>query len=242
VRCASSLGLIAAVLAACAGGGGGDQRVTVLAASSLTGAFTEIGAAFEAQHDGVDVELSFDGSARLATAIVEGAPADVFASADETTMARVVDAGLADEQPMVFATNRLQIVVASGNPLDIGALADLGGVRLSLCQAMVPCGAYAAAAFERAGLSTPPAGDQENVKGVLTQVQLGEADAGLVYVTDVLAADGVEGVDLAAAEEIEAAYPAAAITPGDDVAAAFVDFLTSDEAQRILSSHGFGLP
>jgi molybdate transport system substrate-binding protein len=234
---------LAAVVAACSSGGAGEQTVTVLAASSLTAAFTEIAAAFEAEHEGVDVDLSFDGSARLATAIVEGAPVDVFASADQANMGRVVDEGLVERQPAVFATNRLQVVVAEGNPLGVGSLADLAGLRLSLCQRSVPCGAYAAEAFDRAGLATPPAGDQESAKGVLTQVQLGEADAGLVYVTDVLAADDVEGVDLAAGQQVEAVYVAAALDgDSDSDASAFVDFVRGDQAKRILSSFGFGVP
>lgn len=232
---------LATLMAACSGGGE-EELVTVLAASSLTGALTEIAAAYEAEHDGVEVELSFDGSARLATAIVEGAPADVFASADEPNMERVVEEGMVDDAPTVFATNRLEIVVADGNPLGVELLADLADLRLALCQPAVPCGAYAAEAFARAGLSAPPAGDQENVKGVLTQVQLGEADAGLVYVTDVLAADDVEGVDLPAAQQVDAAYSSAVIAPGGGEAAAFVDFLRGSEARRILSSLGFGIP
>ena len=215
--------------------------MTVLAASSLTGAFGEIATAFEAEHDGVAVELSFDGSARLATAIVGGAPADVLASADEVNMSRVVEADLVDGVPVVFATNRLQIVVAGGNPRAVESLADLAEARLSLCHVAVPCGAYAAAAFERAGVEQPRAGDQENVKGVLTQVQLGEADAGLVYVTDVLVADDVEGIDLAPGQDVEAAYTAVPIGGGAD-AAAFVAFLSTDAAQAILDRFGFGLP
>jgi molybdate transport system substrate-binding protein len=243
VRRALLVTLVLAVLPSCGDGGPDETALTVLAASSLTDAFTEIAAAYEAQHEGVRVELSFDGSARLATAIAEGAPADVFASADEANARRVADAGLATGAPVVFATNRLQIVVAEGNPLRIRSLSDLDRVRLSLCQAAVPCGAYAAAAFERAGLPTPAAGDQESVKGVLTQVQLGEADAGLVYVTDVRAADDVEGIDLMPDQQIEAAYPAVAIDPDPDgAAAAFVAFLTSDEARDVLSRLGFGLP
>jgi molybdate transport system substrate-binding protein len=136
-------------------------------------------------------------------------------------------------------------VVGAGNPLEIAGLADLtGDVVLSLCQVEVPCGAYAAAAFAAAGLPVPAAGEEANVKAVLTRVQLGEADAGLVYVTDVLAADGVEGIDLAGPQQVPATYPAVALAdaPNPDAAAAFVAFLTSTEAQAILSTHGFGRP
>lgn len=217
----------------------------MLAATSLTAVFEEIASAFEAEHRGVDVALAFDGSARLATAIIEGAPADVFASADEANLAKVADAGLVEGAPALFATNQLQIVVVAGNPLGIRGLDDLGGdVVLSLCAVEVPCGAYATTAFERAGLPAPTAGEEENVRGVLSRVQLGEADAGIVYVTDVLAAEDVEGVDLAEDERVEASYPAAVIVdaPSRAAAAAFVAFLTGGEAQAILAEHGFGPP
>ena len=220
-------------------------RVTVLAAASLTEAFDDVVAAFEAAHEGARVEVSYDGSSRLATAIVEGAPADVFASADETNLDKVVDAGLASGPPVVFATNRLEIVVPAGNPRHVATLADLtGGLRLALCRAAVPCGAYATQAFVRAGLPRPPAGDQESVKGVLSQVQLGEADAGLVYATDVLGAKGVEGVELSPSQQVEASYPAVVLAQGSNptAAEAFVAFLRTAEGRSILRDHGFGLP
>jgi molybdate transport system substrate-binding protein len=228
------------------GGEAVSGSLTVVAASSLTDAFGEIAAAFEAAHAGVDVELSFDGSARLATAIIEGAPADLFASADEANMAKVADQDLTSGDSVVFATNVLQIVVADGNPLGIDSLDDLArdDITLALCGPEVPCGKYAAQAFEAAGLEVPPAGDQENVKGVLTQVQLGEADAGIVYLTDVLAADDVDGVDLAPDQQVEATYPAAMLAEASnpDAAAAFLAFLTGDEAESILEDLGFRLP
>jgi molybdate transport system substrate-binding protein len=117
-------------------------------------------------------------------------------------------------------------------------------VVLSLCALEVPCGSYAGKAFEQAGLPAPAAGEEENVRAVLSRVQLGEADAGIVYVTDVLSAEGVDGVDLAADQRVEATYPAAVITdgPNPEAAAAFVAFLTGDEAQAILEEHGFGPP
>jgi molybdate transport system substrate-binding protein len=223
-----------------------EGTLTVLAASSLTSAFGEIEQAFEAAHQGVDVELSFDGSAKLATAIIEGAPADLFASADDANLEKVSAAGMAAGDPVLFATNLLQIVVPAGNPLGIGSLDDLTNpdVKLSLCGGEVPCGKYAAEAFEQADLAVPPAGDQENVKGVLTQVQLGEADAGIVYLTDVRAAKGVEGIDLAADQQVEATYPASVLADASnpDAAAAFLAFLSGEEARSILEDFGFGLP
>ena len=223
-----------------------DGTLTVLAAASLTDAFVEVAEAFEAAHDDVEVKLSFDGSSRLAASIIEGAPADVFASADDVNLQKVVDATRADGRSTVFATNVLQIVVAEGNPLGIEGLADLEStdVVLSLCQKDVPCGKYAAQAFERAGLAVPSAGEEDSVKGVLTKVMLGEADAGLVYVTDVLAATGVAGVHLASEDRVAAAYPAVVLNdaPNPDGAMAFVAFLTGAEAQAILADFGFGSP
>lgn len=223
-----------------------EGTVTVLGAASLTDAFAEVADAFEATHEGVDVALTFDGSSKLAASIIEGVPADVFASAEEANLEKVVDEGLADGTGTVFATNVLQIVVAEGNPLGINGLDDLNGAGgvVSLCKEDVPCGKYAAQAFEQVGLDVPPAGEEDSVKGVLTKVMLGEADAGLVYVTDVLAAKGVEGVDLAAEQQVRATYPAVVLTdaPNSEAAAAFVAFLTGEEAQAILAEYGFGRP
>lgn len=242
------IALLLIVPAGCGVEDGSDARgnLTVVAAASLTDAFGEIAGALEAQNEDLDVELSFDGSARLATAIIEGAPADVFASADEASLARVTEDGLTSGEPVVFATNVLQIVVPDGNPLGIETLEDLTSpdVTLSLCGPEVPCGRYAAQAFERAGLPVPPAGDQESVKGVLTQVQLGEADAGIVYRTEVLASEEVEGIDLAPGEQVVATYPAAVLAESSnpEVAAAFLAFLTGPEGRSVLNDFGFGLP
>ncbi len=218
----------------------------VLAATSLTGAFEEVETAFEKAHSDVDVQVSTDGSANLATAIIQGAPADVFASGDDANLQKVADEDLIEGDAVIFATNRLQIVVAEGNPLGITGLSDLNepDVVLSLCQPEVPCGSYAAQAFENAALPVPPAGQEDKVSGVLTRVALGEADAGIVYVTDVLAAEDVDGVDLAEDEQVEVSYPAAALAgPADhEVAAAFVTFLVSDEVRAILEKYGFGVP
>ena len=223
--------------------------LTVLAATSLKGAFEDIEVAFEDEHPGIDVEVSTDGSANLATAIIEGGvPADVFASADEANLQRVIDEGLAEKGGAeIFVTNLLQIAVAEGNPLGIETLEDLTDpeVSLSLCKEEVPCGSYAKKAFEAADLTVPPAGVEDNVGGVVTKVSLGEADAGLVYVTDVIAADDdVDGVDLAEDEQVVATYPASVLTeaPNPEAAAAFVAFLTSAAAQEILVGYGFGLP
>ncbi len=227
------------------GSGELDGTITVLAATSLTAAFSEIAELFEAEHDEVSVDLSFDGSAKLATAIIEGAPADLFASADESNLARVATVDGLVGETTVFATNALQVVVPAGNPRGINSLDELvgPGVTLALCGAEVPCGKYAAAAFEAAGLAVPPSGTQQNVKGVLTQVQLGEADAGIVYRTDVLAAEGVEGIDLVEDEQVLATYPASVLAGAStDAAAAFLLFLSGEDAQAVLEDLGFGRP
>ncbi len=244
--------LAAAVLvAACAGGtdrrdGSPSGTLTVLAAASLEGALTEVAAAFEARHPNVEVALSADGSARLATAILEGAPADVFASADDETMERVARADRLSPPSAVIATNRLAIVVPDGNPRGIARLGDLvrPGLRLALCRPAVPCGRYAALAFARADVDLPAADQQDSVTGVLTRVQLGEADAGLVYRTDVAAADGVQGIALPPNLAIEATYPASVLAdaPNPIAAAAFIAFLQGADAQAILARFGFGPP
>jgi molybdate transport system substrate-binding protein len=227
-----------------AGDGDGTGTVTVLAAASLTDTFTELATLFEETHPGVQVALSFGGSSRLAAQILDGAPADVFASADQATMTRVTAGGDASGRPVVFATNVLQIVVPTGNPHDITELADLTApsMRVALCRVEVPCGAYAAQAFDRAGLPVPPAGAEEDVKAVLAKVQLGEVDAGLVYETDVRAGTGVEGIELPPEESVSATYPAVVLrdAPNPLMARTFVEFLTSAEAQRILTAAGFG--
>jgi molybdate transport system substrate-binding protein len=226
-----------------------EGTLTVLAATSLKGAFADIEKAFEDEHPNVDVQVTADGSANLATSIIEGGvPADVFASADEANLQKVVDADLADDGAAeVFVKNRLQIVVEEGNPLGIDSLDDLAdpGISLSLCKLDVPCGSYAQQAFQAAGLEVPPAGQEDKVSGVVEKVALGEADAGIVYVTDVMAADDdVDGVDLPEDAQVVATYPASVLTEAanPDAAAAFVAFLLSSEAQEILQGHGFELP
>ncbi len=179
--------------------------------------------------------------------IREGAPADVFASADEANMQKLIDAKAVAGTPRVFARNLLQIVVAKGNPLRIAGLADLTkpGLIVVLCGETVPAGRYALEAFTKAGV-TPPAGSRElDVKAVVSKVALGEADAGVVYVTDVRAArDKVEGVGLAAAHNVVAKYPIAVLSEArdPDTARAFIDFVLSDPGRKILGDYGFLSP
>lgn len=231
------------LVAACSGRGDDRGTITVLAAASMRGALEDVARQYEAELPEVDVELSFDGSSSLAAALLQGAPGDVFVSADEATMDQLVEEGLVEGDPRVVARNRLTLVVQRGNPLGISGLGDLEGALLALCQPQVPCGAYATEAFERAGVSAPRAGDERSVAGVLTRVQLGEADAGLVYATDIQDAADVEGIDLGDAA-VEARYPAAVLADARGLVAAeqFLDLLLRPEGQLILRQHGFGAP
>lgn len=228
--------------------------LTVFAAASLTGAFDQLLAEFADDHPDVTVNAAtYDGSSTLATQLVEGANADVLATADEKNMATVTDAGLAPGTPAVFATNTLEIVVAPGNPLDIASLADLAAVSTSggkvvICAAEVPCGSAAHQVLDSAGLTLTPASEEQNVKAVLTKVQSGDADAGLVYRTDVRAAgDTVEGVEFTESATAVNTYPITVLAEptrqGDEaVAQAFVDLVLSARGRQILTDAGFSTP
>jgi molybdate transport system substrate-binding protein len=226
---------------------GPEGEITVFAAASLGGAFTELAEQFEAANPGTTVRLNIAGSADLATQIIEGAPADVFASADEKNMAKVIDAGLVDGNPVDFATNALEIAVPPGNPAGIDTLADLAapGVKLVVCAPEVPCGAATATAAQAGGVTLDPVSEESSVTDVLGKVSSGEADAGLVYVTDVIAAgDAVEGIAFDESAAAVTTYPIAALAPSDASAAAsaFVAFITGDEGVAVLGAAGFGRP
>lgn len=220
------------------------RTVNVFAAASLSGAFQAIGNAFESAHPGLKVELNFAGSSMLVQQIRQGAPADVFASADEANMNRLVERGGIVGVPQLFARNALQIVVSRGNPQHIAGLADLAkpGLTLALCAPSVPCGRYGAEAFGKAGMTAPAASQESDPRAVLTKVAMGEADAGIVYVTDIRAAAGrVEGVEIPESSNVEARYPIAVVkdAPNAAAAAAFVDFVLSPAGQQLLASFGF---
>lgn len=191
-----------------------------------------------------EVTFSFASSSDLARQVIEGAPGDVFASADLANMTKVTDAEAVSGAPMVFATNRAEIVVAPGNPLGITGVADLAtrDLVVVVCAPEVPCGTYAAEIFDRAGVAVTPDSLENNVKAVLTKVTLGEADAGVVYVTDVQAAgDAVSGVEIPTDGNVVADYPIVAVSD-DPLARTFIDFVTSAAGQDILASSGFGPP
>lgn len=224
-----------------------DGELTVFAAASLSGAFDELAAAFEQAHPGVDVRpISYDGSSVLATQIIEGAAVDVFASADEKNMAKITDAGLATTT-VPFATNVLQIAVPAGNPEDVQGLADLADPTLTVvtCAAEVPCGNAAHTLLDAAGVTVTPASEEQNVTAVLAKVRSGEADAGLVYRTDVAAAAGeVDGIDIDGADQATNVYPLTVLdgAANSPAATAFVDFVLSPDGQAVLADFGFGAP
>jgi molybdate transport system substrate-binding protein len=224
-----------------------DSVITVFAAASLADAFTDIESAFEEANPDLDVRLNLAGSSALRVQILEGAPADVFASANEATMQQVVNAGAVTGQPQVFARNHLQIAVPDGNPADITGLDDFAhpDLLLGLCAAGVPCGDLARLALDRAGIDAAIDTEEPDVRALLTKIVEGELDAGVVYVTDVLAAAGrVEAIDLPSAVETPARYPIARIgeRPDADGAQAFVTFVLSAQGQAILAEHGFDAP
>ena len=242
-----AVGLVAA---SCGSGDGGSDdssggNVTVFAAASLTAAFTELGDAFTAANPDVEVTFNFAGSSDLVAQISDGAPVDVFASADLANMSKLADAGLAAGEPATFATNTAEIVVEPGNPLGIAGVADLADSDLIvvLCAPEVPCGAYAERVVANAGITVTPSSYEENVKAVVTKVTLGEADAGIVYRTDVIAAgDAAQGVPIPDDINVVAEYPIALVSDAPNAAGAqaFIDFVLGPAGQGIVAAYGFG--
>ncbi len=231
-----------------AGAGDPSGSLRVLAAASLTEVFTELGRRFEAAYPQVNVTFNFAASSALAEQINAGAPIDVFVAADEASMSKVTDEGNAGD-PKLIARNRLAILVEKGNPKAIAGLADLGGpgVVLVLCAPQVPCGRLAAAALAKAGVNLRPASLEDNVKAVVAKVVLGEADAGIVYMTDIkAAADTAQGIEITIAgdPDLEAVYPMA-VTKGASnrrAADAWFTFVLSREGQETLQRYGFLSP
>lgn len=208
--------------------------ITVLAAASLTGAFTKIGADFEKEHPGTSVKFSFAGSSTLVTQVQQGAPADVFASADQPNMQKIVDGALNQGSPQTFARNRLEIVVRAGNPKHIGGLSDLGrsDLILVLCAPAVPCGRYGSQALQMAGVTVKPASLETDVKAVVSKVALGEADAGIVYVTDVKAGgSSVAGVAIPDSQNVIATYPIVVLKDSQNLplAKAFIGYVLEND-------------
>jgi len=220
--------------------------ITVFAASSLKETFTTLGKQFEAAHPGDTVKFSFGASSTLATQITDGAPADVFASAAPKNMDTVVSAGDASN-PQDFAKNTAEVAVPPSNPANVTSVNDLAksSVKVALCQPKVPCGVVAAGVFKNAGITVKPVTLQPDVKSVLTQVELGNVDAGVVYVTDVKAAGSkVKGVTIPANLNASTLYPIAAITNSKNlsIAQAFVAYVLSPTGQQVLAAAGFEKP
>ncbi len=255
-RLAATLMVLALGSTACGSGAGGEESgdgtaidgsITVFAAASLEGTFGQLAQRFEEAYPGAEITLNIAGSSDLATQITEGAPADVFASADTRTMDRLVGAGLLAGDPTDFATNTLQLVVPPDNPADVGSLADAAGpgVKTVICAEQVPCGAMAARVEEAAGIELTPVSEEASVSDVLGKVRSGEADAGLVYVTDArTAGTSVLGIPVPEATGVITTYPIAGLADSAETttAVAFVDFVTGTTGRAVLMEAGFGVP
>lgn len=255
------LASLAVVICAC--GGAAAPRITspaasasttplsgtlsIFAAASLTGSFNALAAEFTKQHPALRITPNYAGSSGLVAQIIQGADADIFASADQANMRKLIDAKLNTGDPRIFATNRLQIVVQAGNPKGIAQLADLArpDLILVLGASSVPVGAYAQQAFDNAGVKVTPKSLETDVKLVVTKVALGEADAGIVYATDVRAGGArIQGVDVSAQFNVTAAYPVAIVkgAKNESAARAFIEFVLSSRGREVLASFGFLLP
>ena len=258
IRVVAAVGLTA-LLAGCGGGGGSTaaapsaapsaapeaRTLTVLAAASLTETFNGLEKQFEAAHPGVDVKLNYAGSSDLAQQIVNGAPADVFAAASDATMKTVTDAGQAAGTPKIFATNVLEIATAPGNPKGIAGFADLAkpDLKVVVCAPQVPCGAAADKIEKATGVTLKPVSEEADVKSTLGKITSGDADAGLVYLTDVASAKGqVQGVEFPEATQATTNYPIAVLknAPQADLTQQFEDLVTGDAGQQALKTAGFG--
>jgi len=221
--------------------------LTVFAAASLTGVFTDLGHRLEKDNPGLTVRFNFAGSSALATQLTQGAPADVFASADQAQMDVVTKAGLQKTDPQVFTQNVLEIAVPKGNPAHVTGLKDFANpdLKIAVCAPQVPCGAAAQKVFQATGTNAQPDTQEQDVKAALTKVELGEVDAAMVYATDVRAAGGsVEGISFPEAQDAINAYPICVLkaAPNPTAAQAFVDLVRSKEGQQALQDAGFRGP
>jgi len=224
-----------------------EDELLVSAAASLTDAFGEVESAFEEENPDVDVVLNLGSSSALREQVLEGAPADVFASANTSNMDQVAQAGELSGEAEIFVTNSLQIAVPTGNPAGVTGLEDFAREELltGLCAEDVPCGDFGRQALENAGISPSIDTNEPDVRALLTKIEAGELDAGITYVTDVLSSSGtIEGIEIPAEVNVVAEYPIATLAgaPNADAAAAWVEFVLSDEGQAILTSYGFTSP
>jgi molybdate transport system substrate-binding protein len=222
-------------------------EITVFAAASLKNTFTELGRRFEEANPGTSVDFNFAGSSDLVTQLLQGAPADVFASADEKNMTKAVDGGLVAGDPVDFATNTLTIVTPPGNPRGIAIFADLAepGTTVVVCAPQVPCGSATEKVEQETGVTLSPVSEESAVTDVLGKVTSGQADAGLVYVTDAKGAgDKVTEVPFPESSTAVNTYPIAVLHNAENPAPAqrFVDLVTGPDAQQVLNEAGFAAP
>ncbi|CAL8900075.1 molybdate ABC transporter substrate-binding protein [Kocuria varians] len=257
VTAVSAAGLL--VLSGCGGGSGsggdasasssaaGHKTLTVSAAASLTGSFDELAKDFEADHPGVDVAVNYGGSSGLVQQLIEGAPADVFASADQKNMKKLTDKDLAKGEPAVFATNVLTLVVPKDNPAGITSFQDVvdKDVKLVTCAPEVPCGSATEKVEKANGVTLKPVSQENAVTDVLGKVTSGQADAGIVYVTDAKSAgDKVSSVEIPKTDEAINKYPIVALknAPQAQLADEFVELVKGERGQKVLKDAGFGTP
>ena len=240
----SAVVAVAFVVVSCAAADG-ETQIRVSAASSLSDAFADLELAFEDANPGTDVVLNLAGSPLLREQILAGAPVDVFASASMEIMEEVEAAGLVEGEIEVFAVNHIEIAVSPGNPANITGLEDFArdDLFLGLCAAEVPCGRLALEALQAAGVNPMPDTNEPNVRSLLTKIEIGELDAGIVYVTDVIAGE-VDGIAIPVDVLSTAEYPVGRIvdSPNPSGGDNFIAFIFSDEGSRILLSHGFQSP
>ncbi|NMO88921.1 molybdate ABC transporter substrate-binding protein [Actinomycetospora sp. TBRC 11914] len=257
VLVAALVALLGLSLAACGGSGSSDQAspsgqqaapktLTVSAAASLTDVYQQLAQQFQAANPGTTVKFNFGGSDQLAQQVVQGAPADVLATASSKTMQTAVQAGKIQGEPIVYATNQPEIAVAPTNPKQIASFTDLNkpGVTTVVCAPAVPCGAAATAAEKAANVTLHPVSEEQDVKSVLTRVETGNADAGVVYVTDVKSAQGkVQGVTFpqATAQGVVQTYPIGVVagSPNAQLAQSWVSFVTGPQGKAALQQAGF---
>jgi molybdate transport system substrate-binding protein len=243
---AAALGLAAALLTGCgSSAGGGHSTFTVFAASSLTETFDTLAKAFEQDHPGVNVVVSFDSSSTLADQISAGAPADVIATADRASMQTVAKAGDLARPPQEFATNTLILVTPKDNPAHIRSLRDLIHSEFLLCDPSAPCGAAGQQVLDNAGVAAKPKSYEPDVKAVLSKVELNEADAGLVYVSDAKAAGPrVDAIRIPRSVDVTNPYFIGVVKDSShrDLADKWVSLVTSQAGQRVLAKAGFGRP
>jgi molybdate transport system substrate-binding protein len=224
-----------------------NQKIMVFAAASLKKTFTDLGEQFKTENPGASVEFSFAGSSDLVTQLTQGAQADVFASADTKNMDKAAQAGLLAGDPVNFASNTLTIAVAPGNPKKIASFKDLTqqGLNVVVCAPQVPCGAATKKVEQATGVTLSPVSEESSVSDVLNKVTTGQADAGLVYVTDAKGAgDQVAAVSFPEAADAVNTYPIAVLkeSKNPELARKFVGLVTGESGQKVLDAAGFAKP